>query len=121
MQNFEKVGVFCLGRIFDAQTGKGTDDLVLYDSRDLTTHAVCVGMIGSGKTGLCIALLEEAARDGPPSLVVDPPGDPAGGVFRARGPGPGAARGICVLPLPPVCRKGLLPWWMKNGPRRKGL
>ena len=43
------------------------DDLVLYDSKDLTTHAVCVGMTGSGKTGLCLALLEEAAIDGIPA------------------------------------------------------
>ena len=47
----------------------------MYDSRDLTTHAVCVGMTGSGKTGLCISLLEEAALDGIPALVIDPKGD----------------------------------------------
>ena len=50
-------------------------EAVLYDSRDLVTHAVCVGMTGSGKTGLCIDLLEEAAIDGVPSLVIDPKGD----------------------------------------------
>ena len=48
---------------------------MLYDSKDLVTHAVCVGMTGSGKTGLCIALLEEAAIDGIPALVIDPKGD----------------------------------------------
>ncbi|MCB1217021.1 DUF87 domain-containing protein [bacterium] len=48
---------------------------VLYDSRDLTTHAVCVGMTGSGKTGLCTCLLEEAALDGIPAIVIDPKGD----------------------------------------------
>jgi len=47
----------------------------MLDSRDLTTHAVCVGMTGSGKTGLCISLLEEAALDGIPALVIDPKGD----------------------------------------------
>jgi hypothetical protein len=46
-----------------------------YDARDLTTHAVCVGMTGSGKTGLGIILLEEAALDGVPSMVIDPKGD----------------------------------------------
>ena len=49
--------------------------LVLYDSKDLVTHAVCVGMTGSGKTGLCLALLEEAALDGIPAIVIDPKGD----------------------------------------------
>ena len=48
---------------------------LLYDSRDLTTHAVCIGMTGSGKTGLCVSLLEEAALDGVPAIVVDPKGD----------------------------------------------
>ena len=48
---------------------------MLYDSRDLTTHAVCVGMTGSGKTGLCLALLEEAAIDGIPAICIDPKGD----------------------------------------------
>ena len=52
-----------------------SEDLVLYDSRDLVTHAVCVGMTGSGKTGLCISLLEEAAIDGVPAIVIDPKGD----------------------------------------------
>ncbi len=48
---------------------------MLYDSRDLTTHAVCIGMTGSGKTGLCLSLLEEAALDAVPAIVVDPKGD----------------------------------------------
>ena len=54
---------------------RAKEGLLLYDSRDLVTHAVCVGMTGSGKTGLCIALLEEAAIDGVPSIVIDPKGD----------------------------------------------
>jgi hypothetical protein len=56
MPDFEKLGVFYLGRRFDQQAGKPQSDLVLYDSKDLVTHAVCVGMTGSGKTGLCIAV-----------------------------------------------------------------
>src|SRR6187551_740492 len=72
---FEKLGVFYLGREFDATGGTLKDDLLLYDSRDLTTHAVCVGMTGSGKTGLCLALLEEAAIDGVPAICIDPKGD----------------------------------------------
>jgi len=69
MQDFEKLGVFYLGR------QKNSDDLLLYDSKDLVTHAVCVGMTGSGKTGLCISLLEEAAIDSIPAIIIDPKGD----------------------------------------------
>ncbi len=75
MQDFERLGAFYLGRGYDLATKSVLDDLLLYDSRDLVTHAVCVGMTGSGKTGLCIDLLEEAALDGIPSIVIDPKGD----------------------------------------------
>ena len=74
-KSYEGLGTFYLGRIFDLKKKKSTDDLVLYDSKDLVTHAVCVGMTGSGKTGLCLALLEEAALDGIPAIVIDPKGD----------------------------------------------
>ncbi len=73
--DYEKLGVFYLGREFDAAANALKDDLVLYDSKDLTTHAVCVGMTGSGKTGLCLSLLEEAAIDGIPAICIDPKGD----------------------------------------------
>src|SRR5262245_35214110 len=72
---YEKLGAFYLGRTYDPAKAADTQDLLLYDSRDLTTHAVCVGMTGSGKTGLCLALLEEAAIDGVPAIVIDPKGD----------------------------------------------
>src|SRR4051794_36039309 len=75
MQDYEKLGAFYLGRPYDLKTKKEKDGLLLYDSKDLVTHAVCVGMTGSGKTGLCISLLEEAAIDGIPAIVVDPKGD----------------------------------------------
>src|ERR1700741_1029731 len=75
MKDFEKLGVFYLGREFDAASKKVTDRLVLYDSKDLVTHALCVGMTGSGKTGLGIAAIEEAAIDGVPVIVIDPKGD----------------------------------------------
>lgn len=75
MQDYEKLGVFYLGRELDPARGAANDNPLLYDSRDLTTHAVCVGMTGSGKTGLCLALLEEAAIDGVPAICVDPKGD----------------------------------------------
>src|SRR5258708_16186167 len=73
--DYEKLGVLYLGRRFDPETKKTTDDLVLYDSKDLVTHALCVGMTGSGKTGLGIAVIEEAAIDGVPVIVIDPKGD----------------------------------------------
>src|SRR5512141_2421495 len=75
MQDFEKLGVFYLGRRYDLATHARQSDLVLYDSKDLVTHGVCVGMTGSGKTGLCLAILEEAALDGVPVIAVDPKGD----------------------------------------------
>ncbi|MGH7541130.1 MAG: helicase HerA domain-containing protein, partial [Gemmatimonadota bacterium] len=70
---YEKLGVFYLGR--ETRDGEDTQHPVLYDARDLTTHAVCIGMTGSGKTGLCVDLLEEAALDRVPALLIDPKGD----------------------------------------------
>lgn len=75
MVDFEKLGVFYLGREFDPAAQATTESPLLYDAKDLTTHAVCVGMTGSGKTGLGIGLIEEAALDGIPALVIDPKGD----------------------------------------------
>jgi hypothetical protein len=72
---YEKLGAFYLGRPYDPARGEVEPTPLLYDSRDLLTHAVAVGMTGSGKTGLLIGLLEEAAIDRIPSLVVDPKGD----------------------------------------------
>jgi hypothetical protein len=71
----ETNGKYYLGRIFDPQQAKTTDQPVLYEPADLTTHAVVVGMTGSGKTGLCIDLLEEAALNHIPALMIDPKGD----------------------------------------------
>src|SRR5436189_2829593 len=74
-QDYEKLGVFYLGKHFDLAAQQPKPDYLLYDAKDLTTHAVVVGMTGSGKTGLCLSLLEEAAIDGVPALVIDPKGD----------------------------------------------
>jgi hypothetical protein len=74
LPSYEKLGVFYLGREYDPQSQALGADL-LYDSRDLTTHAICIGMTGSGKTGLCLSLLEEAAIDGIPAIAIDPKGD----------------------------------------------
>lgn len=71
----ERLGSFYLGKEYDLQRGELLDIPVMYDARDLTTHAVCVGMTGSGKTGLCIDLLEEAAIDQVPAIIIDPKGD----------------------------------------------
>ncbi len=71
----ERLGSFYLGKEYDLAAGKLGDVPVMYDARDLTTHAVCVGMTGSGKTGLCIDLMEEAAIDQVPMIIIDPKGD----------------------------------------------
>jgi hypothetical protein len=73
--DYEKLGSFYIGRELDAASGKVSPEPLLLDSRDLTTHAVCVGMTGSGKTGLCLDLIEEAAIDGIPAICIDPKGD----------------------------------------------
>ncbi len=72
---YEQLGSFYLGRGYDVASKQMDDDLVLYDSKDLVTHGVVLGMTGSGKTGLCLAVLEEAAMDGIPVIAIDPKGD----------------------------------------------
>lgn len=105
MQDYEKLGVFYLGRLFDMKAGKAEEGLLLYDSKDLTTHAVCVGMTGSGKTGLCMALLEEAAIDGIPALVIDPKGD----------------LGNLLLTFPELRPSDFRPWIEEEAAAREGL
>jgi hypothetical protein len=73
--DFEKLGAFYLGKEYDLDAETRRERLILYDARDLTTHAVVLGMTGSGKTGLCICLLEEAAIDRVPAIIIDPKGD----------------------------------------------
>lgn len=68
-------GKFYLGRIYDSQEDQISAKNLVYDPEDLTTHAVVLGMTGSGKTGLCIGLLEEAALNQIPALMIDPKGD----------------------------------------------
>ena len=68
--DYEKLGRFYLGREYDLEAGELEDELVLYDSKDLVTHGVVLGVTGSGKTGLCIALLEEAVMDNVPAIVI---------------------------------------------------
>ncbi len=104
MPDYEKLGVFYLGRLYDAAARKSTANLLLYKSKDLTTHAVCVGMTGSGKTGLCVDLLEEAAMDGIPALIIDPKGDMAN----------------LLLTFPQLRADDFLPWINEDDAHRKG-
>ncbi|MEO8191105.1 MAG: DUF87 domain-containing protein [Acidobacteriota bacterium] len=104
MQDFEKLGVFYLGRTAGAAK-REVQSLVLYDSRDLVTHAVCVGMTGSGKTGLCISLIEEAALDGIPAIVIDPKGD----------------LGNLLLTFPDLAPGDFRPWVNEEDAGRKGI
>jgi hypothetical protein len=75
LPEYEKLGSFYLGKKYDLAERKLLPELINYDSKDLVTHALCVGMTGSGKTGLCLSLLEEAALDGVPAICIDPKGD----------------------------------------------
>ncbi len=105
MQTYEKLGLFYLGRVVVPTTGRPTSEYMLYDSRDLVTHAVCVGMTGSGKTGLCLALLEEAAIDGIPIIAIDPKGD----------------LGNLLLTFPGLTGAEFRPWIDEEEARRKGV
>ncbi len=75
MTDYEKLGAFYLGKRYDLASRTRSDELVLYDAKDLTTHAVIIGMTGSGKTGLGIDLIEEALIDRIPVIAIDPKGD----------------------------------------------
>jgi len=105
MEDFEKLGAFYLGRPYDLGTKKPKDGILLYDSKDLLTHAVCVGMTGSGKTGLCLALLEEAAIDGIPSIIIDPKGDLAN----------------LLLTFPDLKSEDFAPWVNEEDAQKKNL
>ena len=105
VEAYEKLGAFYLGRTYDLAQNKITGQPVLYDSRDLLTHAFCVGMTGSGKTGLCISLLEEAAIDGIPSIVIDPKGDLAN----------------LMLTFPGLAASDFRPWINEEAAAREGV
>jgi L-aminopeptidase/D-esterase-like protein len=105
VQDFEKLGLFYLGREYDLRSKQRSDAPLLYESRDLVTHAVCVGMTGSGKTGLCLSLLEEAAIDGIPAIAMDPKGD----------------IGNLLLTFPHLSADEFRPWIAEDEARRKRL
>ena len=73
--DYEKLGAFYLGKTYDLPSAQLQDETLLYDSKDLTTHAVIIGMTGSGKTGLGLGILEEALVDNIPLIAIDPKGD----------------------------------------------
>ncbi len=100
----EKLGAFYLGAEYDLTSGTREEAPVVYDARDLTTHAVCVGMTGSGKTGLCIGLLEEAALDRVPAILIDPKGDITN----------------LLLQFPDLSPADFRPWINVDDARRKG-
>ncbi|MGH7318496.1 MAG: ATP-binding protein [Candidatus Rokuibacteriota bacterium] len=105
MQDFEKLGSFYLGRPYDLERREPKPGLLLYDSKDLVTHAVCIGMTGSGKTGLCLSLLEEAAIDGIPAILIDPKGD----------------LGNLLLTFPDLKAEDFAPWVEEAEAQKKGL
>lgn len=104
-EDYEKLGTFYLGREYDLGAKALQDDLLLYDSKDLVTHGVVLGMTGSGKTGLCIALLEEAAMDNIPAIVIDPKGDIAN----------------LLLAFPDLAPADFRPWINEDDARKKGV
>lgn len=100
---YEKLGSLYLGRTYDLETKTPNDELVMYDSKDMVTHGVVLGMTGSGKTGLCLAMLEEAAIDGIPVIAIDPKGD----------------IGNLLFTFPDLNGEKLKPWVNPDDARRK--
>ncbi len=105
MPIIEKLGSFYLGRVYDLASGKRLEKPIMYDARHLVTHAVCVGMTGSGKTGLCVDLMEEAAIDRVPAIMIDPKGD----------------IGNLLLTFPDLRPEDFEPWVNVDDARRKGM
>jgi len=103
-QDFERLGVFYLGRPYDLPAKRANPGWLLYASKDLVTHAVCVGMTGSGKTGLCLSLLEEAAIDNIPAIIIDPKVD----------------LWNLLLTFPSLKGEDFLPWINEDDARKKG-
>jgi DNA segregation ATPase FtsK/SpoIIIE-like protein len=103
--DYEKLGQFYLGKEYDHNTQSITPEPVMYDSKDLVTHGVVLGMTGSGKTGLCIALLEEAAMDNIPAIIIDPKGDIAN----------------LLLTFPDLDAKSFEPWVNAEDAAKKGI
>ena len=101
---YEKLGAFYLGKTYDLDASSLREELLLLDSKDLTTHGVCFGMTGSGKTGLCVCLLEEALIDGIPVIAIDPKGD----------------LGNLLLNFPDLKPEEFQPWIQEAAARQEG-
>jgi len=100
----DHLGSFYLGAEYDLQNETRTNVPLNYEARDLTTHALCVGMTGSGKSGLCLGLMEEAALDDVPAILIDPKGDIAN----------------LVLQFPDLSPGDFAPWISQDDARREG-
>jgi len=105
MIDYEKLGVFYIGRPYNLIEKKPLEGLILYNSKDLVTHGVCIGMTGSGKTGLCIDIIEEAAIDNIPVIAIDPKGDITN----------------LLLTFPNLSSEEFLPWINEDDARKKNL
>jgi hypothetical protein len=105
VQDFEKLGAFYLGRPYDLDKKAAGEGIVLYDSRDLVTHGAIIGMTGSGKTGLAVGLIEEAAIDGVPVIAIDPKGDLAN----------------LMLTFPDLAAASFRPWVNAEEAARQGM
>ncbi len=104
-EDYESLGKFYLGREYDIKAKTLEDELILYDSKDLVTHGVVLGMTGSGKTGLCISILEEAAMDNIPAIIIDPKGDIAN----------------LLLTFPDLAPEDFRPWINEDDAAKKGI
>lgn len=104
MNNYEKLGVFYLGREYNAEQKTPGNNLVLFDSRNFVTHGMVVGMTGSGKTGLCFDIIEEAAIDQIPAILIDPKGDLAN----------------LLLTFPNLKPEDFAPWINEDDARKQG-
>jgi hypothetical protein len=102
--DFEKLGAFYLGHEVDPASGERSG-LLLLDARDLTTHGVIIGMTGSGKTGLGVGLIEEAAIDRIPVIAIDPKGD----------------LGNLLLAFPDLSPSDFRPWVNEDVARQRGV
>ena len=104
--NYEQLGNFYIGKKYDIQS-KSLDkkSLILYDSKDLLTHLVCLGMTGSGKTGLCTVILEEAIIDNIPIICIDLKGDISN----------------LLLTFPELSKNDFINWINENEASKKGM
>ncbi len=104
-EDFEKLGVFYLGKVSSPTVQGSQRSFLLYESKDLLTHGLCVGMTGSGKTGLCLGVIEEAVIDGIPVIAIDPKGD----------------LGNLLLAFPDLREEDFLPWVGSEEAKRLGI